>query len=94
MEDDGTVIRLGLLGLTADQEIDEVMDRLANLHIENNTFPAEVLLELAAEAIAESGASPTEPTQHERIRDRYLPEFPFVASRSNTRATTPSWLPP
>ena len=76
-EDYGTVIRLGLLGLTADQEIDEVMDRLANLHIENNTFPAEVFLELAAEAIAESGASPAEPIQYEGIRDRYLPEFSF-----------------
>jgi hypothetical protein len=76
-EDYSTVIRLGLLGLTADHEIDEVAERLANLHVKNNTFPAEVLLELAAEAIAESGVSPTEPIQYEGIRDRYLPEFSF-----------------
>jgi hypothetical protein len=72
-EDYGTVTRLGLLGLTANQDIDEVIDRLADLHIKNNTFPAEVLLELAAEAITESGVTP----QYEGIRDRYLPEFSF-----------------
>jgi hypothetical protein len=72
-----TVKRLGLLGLTADQNLDEVMDPLVSLHLKNNTFPAEVLLELAADAIAESGASPSEPIQYEGIRDRYLPEFSF-----------------
>ena len=76
-EDYGTAIHLSLLGLTADQDLDEVMDRLVSLHPKNNTFPAEVLLELAGDAIAESGASPTEPIQYEGIRDRYLPEFSF-----------------
>jgi hypothetical protein len=69
--------RLGLLGLTAVQNLDEIMGRLANLHPRNNMFPAEVLLELAAEAIGESGASPTESIQYEGIRDRYLPEYVF-----------------
>ena len=45
--------RLGLLGLTAGQELDSIMERMAELHPRNNTFPAEILLELAAEAIAE-----------------------------------------
>jgi hypothetical protein len=76
-EDYGIGMHLGLLGLTADQDLDEIMDRLVSLHPKNNTFPAEVLLELAAEAIAESGASPKEPIQYEGIRDRYLPEFSF-----------------
>jgi hypothetical protein len=53
------------------------MEQLAALHPRNNTFPAEVLLELAAEAIAESGASPGEPIQYEGMRDRYLPEYHF-----------------
>ncbi len=76
-EDNGTAVRLGLVGLTTDQDLDEIMDRLVSLCIKNNTFPAEVLLELAADAIAESGASPAEPIQYEGIRDRYLPEFSF-----------------
>jgi hypothetical protein len=69
--------RLGLLSLTADQDLDVSMRRLTDLHPRNNTFPAEVLLELAAEAIGESGASPTGPIQYEGIRDRYLPEYVF-----------------
>ena len=69
--------RLGLVGLTVDQDLDEIMFRLADLHLRNNTFPAEVLLELAAEAIAESGASAIEPIEYEGIRDRYLPEYSF-----------------
>jgi uncharacterized protein (TIGR03086 family) len=36
----------------ADQASESIMEQLAALHPHNNTFPAEVLLELAAEAIA------------------------------------------
>ena len=70
-------VRVGLLGLKTDQDLDEIMRQLAELHLRNNTFPAEVLLELAAEAIGESGASPSEPIEYEGIRDRYLPEYSF-----------------
>ncbi len=71
--------RLGLLGLTAgeDAEVDSIMEQLAALHPRNNTFPAEVLLELAAEAIEESGASPADPIQYEGMRERHLPEYHF-----------------
>jgi hypothetical protein len=69
--------RLGLLGLMPDQELDAVMEKLAALHPRSNTFPAEVLLELAAEAIEESGASPADPMLYEGMRDRLLPEFAF-----------------
>ena len=53
------------------------MEQLAALHPRHNTFPDEVLLGLAAEAIAESGASPDEPIQYEGMRDRYLTEYRF-----------------
>ena len=76
-EDYDDAARLGLFGLTAGQELDSIMERMAELHPRNNTFPAEVLLELAAEAIAESGASSAEPFQYEGMRDRYLPEYAF-----------------
>jgi hypothetical protein len=39
--------RLGLLGLMPGQELDSIMEKLAALHLRYNTFPAEVLLELA-----------------------------------------------
>ena len=71
--------RLGLLGLTADEDsdVDSIMGQLAALQPRNDTFPAEVLLELAAEAIEESGASPADPIQYEGMRDRHLPEYQF-----------------
>jgi hypothetical protein len=76
-EDYDTAARLGLLGMMAGQHSDTIMEQLAALHPRNDTFPAEVLLELAAEAIEESGASPAEPIQYEGMRDRYLPEYHF-----------------
>jgi hypothetical protein len=69
--------RPGLLGLMPGQELDSVVEKLAALHPRYNTFPAEVLLELAAEAIEESGASPADPVLYEGMRDRLLPEFVF-----------------
>jgi hypothetical protein len=76
-EDYESAARLGLLGLMAGQHSDTIMAQLASLHPRNDTFPAEILLELAAEAIAESGTSPAEPIQYEGVRDRYLPEYHF-----------------
>jgi hypothetical protein len=71
------VVRLVLLGLATEEDHDSIQDRLFLLHLRNNTFPAEVLLELAAEAIGESGASQAEPIEYEGIRERYLAEYQF-----------------
>jgi hypothetical protein len=45
------------------------------------TFPGEVLLELAADAIEESGATREQPLESEGIRKRHLPE-----DRAHTKA--------
>jgi hypothetical protein len=78
-DDYDTAARLGLLGLTAveDSDVDSIMEQLAALQPRNNTFQAEVLLELAAEAIEESGASPADPINYEGMRDRHFPEYHF-----------------
>jgi hypothetical protein len=76
-EDRGEAARLGLVALRAGQDLNSIMERLAALHPRNDTFPAELLLELAADSIEESGASAAEPIQYEGLRDRYLPEFHF-----------------
>ena len=79
-EDYDSAARLGLLGLTAGEEadVDSILEQLAALHPRNNTFPAEVLLELAAEAIEESGSVTGRPGP---IRGdapaRHLPEYHF-----------------
>jgi hypothetical protein len=45
------------------------------LHPRDNTFPGEVLLDLAADAIDVSGATRQSPLEFEGIRDRYLAEM-------------------
>src|SRR5271170_4806084 len=76
-EDRVDAVRLVLLGLATGEDHDSTLDRLGRLHLPKNTFPAEVLLELAAEAIAESGASQADPIEYEGIRERYLSEYEF-----------------
>jgi hypothetical protein len=80
-EDRATAIRVALSGIADDLELGEIAARLAPLHPKNNTFPGEVLLELAADAIEESGASREQPLEFEGIRTRHLPE-----DRAHTKA--------
>ena len=47
---------------------------LEPLHPAHDTFPGEVFLQLAADAIEEAGASRDRPIEFEGIRERYLPE--------------------
>ena len=76
-EDYDSAARLGLPGLIPDRDADSIMEQPTALHPRNDTFPAEVLLELAAEAIEESGASPADPLHYEGMSDRHLPEYHF-----------------
>ena len=61
------------------------MEKLAALHIRDNTFPAEVLLELAAEAIEESGTSPAEPMHYEGMPRSTSPRVPLPRQAASTQ---------
>jgi hypothetical protein len=76
-EDHREVIRISLGGIAADRNVFDIANDLAPLHPKNNTFPGEVLLELAADALEEAGASREDPIVYENIRERYLPECEF-----------------
>jgi hypothetical protein len=80
-EDRATVVRVALAGIAGGLDLGEIAARLAPLHPKNSTFPGEDLLELAADAIEESGASRERPLEFEAIRKRHLPE-----DRAHTRA--------
>ena len=80
-EDRATAIGVALSGIAGGLELGEIAARLEPLHPQNNTFPGEVLLELAADAIEESGASREQPLEFDGIRKRHLPE-----DRAHTRA--------
>jgi hypothetical protein len=73
-EDRVQVIRIGLSGIGAGADLGDLRFELFPLHPKDNTFPGEVFLELAADAIDEAGASREEPIELEGIRERYLPE--------------------
>lgn len=53
-EDRATAIRVALSGIAGGLDLGDIAARLAPLHPKNNTFPGEVLLELAADAIEAS----------------------------------------
>jgi hypothetical protein len=73
-EDTVTARRVLLDGLARDADIFELVGELAPLHPRNNTFPGEVFLHLAADALNWSGASRADPLPLEGLRERFLPE--------------------
>jgi len=76
--EDATTARRALLdGLARDADIFEVLSGLEPLHPRNDTFPGEVFLTLAGDALAWCGASRAEPLPLERLRERFLPECAF-----------------
>jgi hypothetical protein len=76
-EDAVTARRVMLDGLARDAGIDQLARELAPLHPRNDTFPGEVLLRLAADALEWCGTSRADPLPLEGLRDRFLPEAAF-----------------
>jgi hypothetical protein len=66
-----------LTGLASGEDFDSIIQKLGDLHVPHDTFPAEELLELASDAIAESGSTAADPIEFEKIREQYLPEHKF-----------------
>ncbi len=64
-------------GLARDIDIFELMSQLSPLHPRDNTFPGEVFLRLAADALDWCGASRADPLPLEGLRERFLPESTF-----------------
>jgi hypothetical protein len=67
-------ISIALSGIRSGADLGAMQLELSTLHPKNDTFPGEVFLELAADAIDEAGASRGHPIEFESIRERYLPE--------------------
>jgi len=60
-QDEGTARQVLLNGLARDDGLDEIIAELAPLHPRYDTFPGEVFLRIAADALDWCGASETEP---------------------------------
>jgi hypothetical protein len=76
-EDAVTACHALLDGLARDAGIFEVLSGLAPLHPRNGTFPGEVFLDLAADALEWCGASRAGPLPLEGLRERFLPGAAF-----------------
>jgi len=76
-DDAVTARRVVLDGLARDADIFELVNELAPLHPHDNTFPGEVFLHLAADALNWCGSSRAGPLPLEGLRERFLPERTF-----------------
>jgi len=76
-EDAAAARRIVLDGLARDADLSELVTELAPLHPRYNTFPGEVFLHLAADALDWCGASRQQPLALEEIREQFLPECTF-----------------
>jgi hypothetical protein len=72
-EDTVTARRALLDGLARDADIFELVSELAPLHPRNDTFPGEVFLHVAADALDWCGVSRADPLPVEGLRERFLP---------------------
>ena len=72
-----TARRVLLDGLARDADIFELVSELAPLHPRDNTFPGEVFIRVAEDALDWCGASRADPLPLEGLRERFLPECTF-----------------
>src|SRR5215813_14956517 len=76
-QDAATARRIVLEGLARDAQVFELLGELEPLHPGNDSFPGEVFLHLAADALGWCRASRANPLQLERLQVRFLPELSF-----------------
>ena len=77
-----TARRVLLDGRARDADIFELVSALAPLHPRDNTFPGEVFIRVAADALDWCRASRADPLPLEGLRERFLPEATFRGSQN------------
>ena len=83
-EDRDEALRRLLSGLVAGDDVFELAASVADLDPEYNTFPGEVFMDLAADALEIADATRNGPIPYEGLREIYLPECEF-RGRDNRR---------
>jgi hypothetical protein len=86
-EDAATTRRILLDGLARDAQVFELLGELEPLHPRNDTFPGEVFLHLATDALDWCRAGRANPLQ---LPARFLPE-PALRGRQKSNPSTQSW---
>jgi hypothetical protein len=93
LQDAVTARRILLDGLAQDAEVEvaEPAGKLASLHPRNSTFPCEVFLGVAADALDWCGASRTDPLALEGMPERFLPSAHSAVGSARSFSSR-SWL--
>jgi hypothetical protein len=86
LEDRHDAARAALAGIAAGTDPVDLARQLETFHPERYTFPAEVFLDLAADALDISGASRDHPVDYSGIRERYLSEVSFRGKTQHHRS--------
>ena len=76
-DDARNATRLTLTALASGSELDQLELELLALHPRDDTFPGEVLIGLAADALNETGATREQPITVEGALKRFLPDVEF-----------------
>jgi hypothetical protein len=82
-----TARRVLLDGLARGADIFELVSELAPLHPRNDTFPGEVFLHLAGDALDWCGASRADPLPLAGLCERFLPERAFRGRKTRSSST-------
>jgi hypothetical protein len=76
-EDSREAVRLLTEAVESGGDIFDALDEIRPLHPKNNTFPGEVFMRVAADALRLGGVSIDQPMPSEGLVERYLPECRF-----------------
>lgn len=70
-------VELLLAAVAAGEDLFAALGEIGALHPKNNTFPGEVFIRVAADALDEGGVDRDNPLAEEGLLGRYLPECQF-----------------
>jgi hypothetical protein len=76
-DDHAEALRRFLAGLLRDDDANQLVADIADLHVQHNTFPGEVFMELAADALAVAGVEREPGVAYRELLSTYLPEVAF-----------------
>jgi len=70
-------LRRFFVGLIRGDDADQLVDRIADLHVRYNTFPGEIFMELAADALEAASTDGQRRLDYTDLLSTYLPEAKF-----------------
>ena len=76
-EDHNEALRRFLVGLARGDDANQLSVGIADLHVRHNTFPGEVFMELAADALGIAGTERVNGIVYRDLLSRHLPEVGF-----------------